>query len=212
MTVSHTVPSNEDYALPHTILRLDLAGRGLTEYLMKILTERGYLSRPQQRGRSVVVSKRNFATLLFFFDTELKSTAERSDNQIHMLSDGNIITVGAERFRCESVFPAKCHWQRSQRSARLLFPEQHTSATRTSAKILFAKVMLSCGTNMFQGIFKSMTKELTVLSPSTMRSRWLLHQLEIFNMDWRIYLVPLSTFLQLWISRASTMIWPDHRS
>ena len=118
--VSHTVPSNEDYALPHTILRLDLAGRGFTEYLMKILTERGYLSRPPQRGRSVVVSKRNFATLLFFFDTELKWTAERSDNQIHMLSDGKIITVGAERFRCESVFPAKCYWQRSQWSARLL--------------------------------------------------------------------------------------------
>ena len=26
-------------------------------------------------------------------DTELKSTVERSDNQIHMLSDGDIITV-----------------------------------------------------------------------------------------------------------------------
>ena len=40
--VSHTVPIYEDYALPHDIFHLVLDGCRLTEYLMKISSERGY--------------------------------------------------------------------------------------------------------------------------------------------------------------------------
>lgn len=168
--VTHVVPIYEGYAMPHAVDRINVAGRDLTTYLMKIMGERGASMKTTAEREIVRDIKEKCCYVAENFE-EAMTKASKDIEIDYELPDGQVVTLGNERFRCPEVLFKPELLGIEARGVHKMVYDSIMACDIDIRKPLLSNIVLSGGTTMFEGFGRRMQLEVAQLAPPTCRIR-----------------------------------------
>jgi len=159
--VTHVVPVFEGFVLPHLIKRLDVAGRHVTRYLIKLLQLRGYSFNRTADYETVRQIKE--AMCYVGYDRELEKKLALDTTvlvQSYTLPDQQrVIKMSGERFEApEALFDPSLVDVESPGMAELIFQCINQADIDTRSEF-YKHIVLSGGSTMYPGLPSRIEKE-----------------------------------------------------
>jgi len=163
--VTHLVPVTEGYLEPALVERVNLAGRHVTEHLMKLLMRQGAPLNSSADFETVREVKQKMCYVALDPEAEKRLARETTlvDRQ-YQIPDGRMMRVGAERFLAPEILfqPALAGKSDGEGLAELVFSTIRKSDLFVQ-KEYFQRIILSGGTTMFPGMSSRLEKDLRQL-------------------------------------------------
>jgi actin-related protein 2 len=162
--VTHIIPVYEGFSLPHLTRRLDVAGRDVTRYLIKLLLLRGYAFNRTADFETVRLIKEKLCYVAYDSKAE-----ERLSNETtvlveqYTLPDGRVIKVGRERFMAaEALFNPSLVDVDSLGMSHMLFDCIQKADIDTRSQF-YQHIVLSGGSSMYPGLPSRLEKDIKQL-------------------------------------------------
>ena len=167
--VSHTVPVFEGFSVPHAVEKMDIAGRVLTDYLQKLLTESINKNFTSSAEMEIVKAiKEELCFVAAKYDEELAQAKQSSEaDKQYTLPDKSVIDVkGDVRMKCpELLFKPELNGK-TCKSMHALAWQSVSNSDIDIRKDLCKNMILSGGTTMYQGLPDRLKDEVVGLAPA----------------------------------------------
>ncbi|KAH8049357.1 hypothetical protein JL721_11723 [Aureococcus anophagefferens] len=160
--VTHVVPVYDGFVPQNLIRRLDVAGRHVTRYLIKLLLLRGYAFNRTADFETVRQIKEKFCYVAHDIAVERRLAQETTVLEAtHTLPDGRVIKIGRERFEApEALFDPSLIDVESKGMGHMVF-DMIQSADIDTRSEYYKHIVLSGGSSMYPGLPSRLERDIT---------------------------------------------------
>ena len=159
--VTHCIPIVDTYIMHHNIKRLNIAGRHITDYLIRLLQLKGYAFNSSADFETIRELKEEYCFVSCDIEGDRKLDKETTYyNSYKKLPDGRKIRISNEKFEATEILFNPFLFQSEQPGIHEIVYESINSCPIDVRKNLYKNIVLSGATTMFPGYVSRLEKEI----------------------------------------------------